>query len=1198
MTTERVTHAVITPSVLASIDPGEVGGLRTLVVAGEKCPPELVSRWASRCRMIDAYGPAETTVMATVSKPLADEEPVTIGRPIRGIRAVVLDHRLRPVPAGVVGELYVAGTALARGYHRRVRRTSERFVADPYGPAGTRMYRTGDTVRWTRDHELEYLGRSDEQVNLRGLRVEPGEIDATLRRHPAVRFAVTVIRSQTAGDQLVSYVVGADTLAEQELLSFLTAELPPHLVPAVVVVLPDIPLTPSGKLDRTALPEHSLPSRSRTAPRSERERTLHGLYADVLGTSDFGMDESFFALGGDSIMAIQLASRARSAGISFTPRDVFEQRTISRLGHVAGSDLDRPVLAELPGGGVGDMPLTPAARFLLDRAGVIDRYAQAVAVELPRGMDTERLHTVIGAVADRHDALRARLVRGSDGTAFLTVSPAGAPLPAGTTLRVPLPDHADPAQRTRDEHEAAVRRLNPAAGVMVQCVWLDPGPEDTTRRGRLLLVAHHLVIDGVSWRILIGDLAAAWAQVEAGISPTLAPIGTSLRRWSHGLIEEAQRPGRRSELPFWREMTAYEDSPLGTRPLDTRRDVNSTVDRVHTEVSADVTHSLLTGLPAAFRCEVNDALLTALTLALAQWQRRRGRPATAPVIRLEGHGREEAVLPGADLSRTVGWFTSIFPIRLDLGDVDLDEAFAGGPAASTAIKLVKEQLRAVPDKGIGYGLLRYPGDDLGQVAFNYLGRLDTAETEHDWRPVRDDTAVFSSAEPSMPATALIDITAFTTHGVLDATFAYPAGAIASEDVRALADLWAQALTALAAVARSPHAGGLTPSDLPLVAVDRNDIDEWERDHPGLLDVWPLTPLQSGLLFHAALAGTDADPYAMQVILTLSGHLDQDRLRRACSAVLAGHANLRTAFVRDSRGVPVQLVLDDVPLRWRHVDLTGVTEDPEDILRDDRTARFDMSAPPLIRFTLLSRGPNRVDLAITAHHIVLDGWSMPLLVRELFTAYQRDDVRTEPPDSSPYRDYLEWLATKDTEASARAWVAALDGITEPAASAEPTPTTSRDGAGAERGGHPKLTARATELGVTLSTIVQAAWGIVLGQATARDDVVIGATVSGRPADVAGVESAVGLFVNTVPVRIPLDPDTDTAMLLTRLQADHVRLLDHHHRAWRTSSRQSAWRRCSTRWSRSSRTPWTAPRCRNPSTDSHWTRSAHTMRRTTP
>ncbi|WP_080606171.1 non-ribosomal peptide synthetase [Rhodococcus opacus] len=1149
MTTEHVTHAVITPSVLASMEPGEVGGLllRTLVVAGEMCPPELLSRWASRCRMIDAYGPAETTVMATVSEPLAESGPVTIGRPIHGTRAVVLDHRLRPVPVGVVGELYVAGTALARGYHRNARQTSERFVADPYGPPGTRVYRTGDTVRWTRDHDLEYFGRSDEQVNIRGLRVEPGEIDATLLRHPAVRFAVTVIRSQAAGDQLVSYVVGADTATEQELLSFLTTALPPHLVPAAVVALSHIPLTPSGKLDRTALPEHSLPSRSRTAPGSERERTLHTLYADILGTSDFGVDESFFALGGDSIMAIQLASRARSAGISFTPRDVFEQRTIARLGQVAGNHVGRSVLEELPDGGVGDMPLTPAARFLFDRAGVVDRYAQAVVVELPRGMDAERLRTVIGAVIDRHDALRAHLVRGSDGTAFLTVSPAGAPLPEDTILRVPLPADADPAPRTRDEHEAAIRRLNPTAGVMMQCVWLDPGPGDTTRRGRLLLVAHHLVIDGVSWRILIGDLAAAWAQVTAGVPPTLAPIGTSLRRWSHGLIEEAQRPGRLSELSFWRTMTAGEDPPLGTRPLDARRDVNSTVDRVHTEVTAAVTHSLLTDLTAAFRCEVNDALLTALSLALAQWQRRRGRPATAPVIRLEGHGREEAVLHGADLSRTVGWFTSIFPIRLDLGDVDLDEAFAGGRSASTVIKSVKEQLRAVPDKGIGYGLLRLPGDGIGQVAFNYLGRLDTADTEREWRPVREGTAVFSSAEPSMPVTALIDITACTTHGVLDATFAYPTGAIASEDVQALADLWEQALTALAAVARSPHAGGLTPSDLPLVAVDPNDIVEWERDRPGLLDVWPLTPLQSGLLFHAALAGADADPYAMQVVLTLSGHLDQDRLRRACIAVLAGHANLRTAFVRDSRGAPVQLVLDDVPLRWRQVELTdGDTgEVAEEILQGDRSARFDMSAPPLIRFTLLSRGPNRAELAITAHHIVLDGWSMPLLVREIFTAYQRGDVRTEPPDSSPYRDFLEWLAARDTEASARAWAVALDGITEPAAPAEPTPTTSETVLELSEEDTRKLTARATELGVTLSTIVQAAWGIVLGQATTRDDVVIGATVSGRPSDVAGVESAVGLFVNTVPVRIPLDPGIDTATLLTRLQADHVRLLEHHH-----------------------------------------------------
>ncbi|MBC2639974.1 MULTISPECIES: non-ribosomal peptide synthetase [unclassified Rhodococcus (in: high G+C Gram-positive bacteria)] len=1141
MTAERITHAVITPSVLASIDPGEVDGLRVLVVAGEACPPELLSRWASRCSVIDAYGPAETTVMATVGDPLPAAGPVTVGRPIRGTRAVVLDHRLRPVPVGVLGELYVAGTALARGYHRRARQTSERFVADPYGPPGTRMYRTGDTVRWTRDHELEYLGRSDEQVNLRGLRVEPGEIDATLRRHPAVRFAVTVIRSQATGDQLVSYVVGKD-VSEQALLSYLTAELPPHLVPAAIVALDDIPLTPSSKFDRSALPAVGLRSTIRTAPRDARERTLHGIYTEILGPSDFGVDDSFFALGGDSIMAIQLASRARSAGIAFSPRDVFEQRTISRLGAIAGHDPGRPTLEELPGGGIGDMPLTPAARFLLDRVRDIDRYAQAVVVELPPGMDAERLGRVIGAVVDRHDALRTRLVRRSDGTALLIANPVGAPLPDGTIRRVPLPDPADAVQRTRDEYEAAARRLNPALGVMMQCVWLDPGPDT---RGRLLLVAHHLVIDGVSWRILIGDLAAAEAQTL-----TLPPIGTSLRRWSHGLIEQARRPALRSELTFWRDVTGGDEPSLGARPLDARRDVNSTVSRIHTAVPA--THSVLTDLPAAFHCDVNDALLTALALALAQWQRSRGQSPTVPVIRLEGHGREESILPGADVSRTVGWFTSIFPIRLDLSGVDLDAAFAGGRSASAAVTAVKEQLRAVPGKGLGYGLLRYFGDAAarqlgerpeGQIAFNYLGRLDIAGTGTEWRPVRDGTAVFSSAEPSMPVTALIDITASTTDGVLDTTFAFPADAIASEDVQALADLWVRALTALAAVARSPHGSGLVPSDLPLVSVDRADIEAWEREHPGLLDVWPLTPLQSGLLFHAALAGSDADPYAMQVILTLSGLIDPERLRNACTAVLAGHANLRTAFVRDGRGVPVQLVLDEVPLRWQHIDVTD--SDAERVLRADRTTRFDMAAPPLIRFALLSRGPHRAELAITAHHIVLDGWSMPVLLRELFTAYRDGEIRTEPPDSSPYREFLEWLAAKDIETSARAWASALDGVTEPAAPEERTVVTSAAVLELSEDDTAALTARATELGITLSTAVQAAWGIVLGQTTGRDDVVIGATVSGRPPELAGVEGAVGLFVNTVPVRIPLDPDAEAATLLTRLQADHVRLLEHHY-----------------------------------------------------
>ncbi|AOW91618.1 non-ribosomal peptide synthetase [Rhodococcus sp. WMMA185] len=1159
VTTERVTHAFITPSVLTSIEPSDVEGLRTLVVGGESCPRDLLSRWTSQCNVIDAYGPAESTVMATLSNPLDASKPVTIGRPIRGTRAVVLDHRLRPVPVGVVGELYIAGASLARGYHGRVADTSARFIADPYGPSGSRMYRTGDTVRWTPDHQLDYLGRSDDQVNLRGVRVEPGEIDATLCRHPSVRFAVTVVRSQGAYSQLASYVVGTDHVDEEELLAFLGAELPSYLVPASVTPLPEVPLTPSGKLDRNALLDNDFRSSKRRSPGNERERILHDIYAEVLGSGDFGVDDSFFALGGDSIMAIQVASRARTVGISFTPRDVFEQRTVSRLSGIADDAIDTPLLEELPGGGIGDIPLTPAAAFLLDNLPDIDRYAQAVQVELPPGIDATGLCEVVTAVLERHDALRTHLFRHSDGRAFLSASASG-PAAADLILRVPVNAQIGDEEldgRVRHELEAAARRLDPVAGVMLQCVWLDAGASDTSRRGRLLLVAHHLVIDGVSWRILIGDLAEAGAQVGARSYPiTLAAVGTSLRRWSYGLIEEAQRPNRRSELTFWREVVGADEPPLGTRPLHTERDTNSTVDRVAVNLPATVTHSLLIDVPRSLHCEIDDVLLTALALALTEWQRRRGRPTTAPLIRIEGHGREESLLPGADLSRTLGWFTSMFPARLELSGIDLAEAFAGGPAASSAISSVKEQLNAVPDKGIGYGLLRYLGDDTakelrerpdGQISFNYLGRLDAAVTDGDWRPVLDDLAVFSWTDPSMPVTALIDVTAFASAGALDTTFAFAADAISGEDVRDLADLWVQALTALTKRTLSPPPGGLSPSDLPLVSVDRRDIEKWERRHSDLLEVWPLTPLQAGLLYHAALTGNDPDPYVIQVILSLSGKVDPERLRRSCSAVLAAHANLRTAFVRDRRGVPVQLVLDDPPLRWRHEDLSGPDADAaaEQILLEDRTTAFDLAAPPLLRFTLLTCDRGRVELAITSHHLALDGWSIPVLVREMFTVYRGGRAPRESPSSSPYRDFLVWLSTRDTAESARVWAEALDGITAPVPPTQNTGHISEAELELNAETTRTLAAHAADLGVTLSTLVQLAWGIVLGHATGRDEVVIGATVSGRPAELTGVESAVGLFVNTVPVRIPLDLDVDAATLLTRLQAHHVELLDHHY-----------------------------------------------------
>ncbi|WP_348538304.1 amino acid adenylation domain-containing protein [Nocardia farcinica] len=817
---QGVTHMVITPSALATLDPEAVPSVRVLAVAGEAIGADLVRRWARGRTMLNLYGPTESTIWATAA-PLVAGTPVTIGGPIRGTGVLVLDARLRPVPTGVPGELYLSGPALARGYHGRPELNATRFVADPYGAPGERMYRTGDLVRWTRTGELEYLGRTDFQVKVRGQRVELGEIDTVLTAAPGVEFALTLgVPGPGGGTALAAYLVaepGAaiDVAAVRE---HAAASLPAHMVPAAFVVLDAIPRDAVGKLDRKALPAPVFgPAEGEyIAPVTATEQTLAGIVADLLGRDRVGVTDSFFALGGDSILAIQLVSRAKAAGLTITPVQVFEHRTVGALAAVADRAGVAVTLAELPGGGVGEMPLTPIVRYLIERGGDFDRFAQTAVLELPAGIDADGLTATLAAVLERHDMLRARLFR--DGARWrLETRPADEVDVSALVRRVEFPAAADPVDLREfavTELEAALDSLDPADGAVLRFVWLDPvGVAGARpRTGRLIVVAHHLVIDGVSWRILVPDLMAAWAQVSTGNRPVLADTGTSMRRWAHALAEHARSPRRAAELDFWRAVLDGPDPGFGARELDPAVDTAGTLDQVEVELPEQVTADLLTTLPALFDGGAEDGLLTALACAVRTWRARRDTDTADVLVRLEGHGRQEEVIPGADLSRTIGWFTTIHPVRLRPGDV-------GDPAGlGAAVRAVKHQLRAVPDKGIGFGLLRHLNPETarnlpralpGRVAFNYLGRYSTGDIPAGleglgWLPAEDLGDLPAAEHPSVPAQVEVDVNAVVTGDRLRASFGFPATLLDRADVAELAGLWVEFLTELARFAHTPE----------------------------------------------------------------------------------------------------------------------------------------------------------------------------------------------------------------------------------------------------------------------------------------------------------------------------------------------------------------------------------------------------------
>ncbi|MFJ5228432.1 amino acid adenylation domain-containing protein [Kitasatospora sp. NPDC088391] len=846
-----VTVAQFVPSLLALVL-GETEreerptALRAVLCGGEPLGTALADRVAGAwgVEVHNLYGPTEATIDATAHRyrPGVDAAGgVPLGRPVDNLRAYVLDGALRPVPAGVAGELYLAGAGLARGYLGRAGLTAGRFVADPFAADGSRMYRTGDLVRRGADGLLGYLGRADDQVKLHGVRIEPGEVEAALAAVAGVGAACVLVREQ----RLAAYLVGPDVPADEVLRARLAAALPPSMVPSVFVRLDALPLLPSGKTDRRALPAPPRPGAGAAGaggggePRTERERVLCGVFAAVLRLPRVGADEDFFALGGDSILSIQVVGRARDARLRITPRDVFLHRTPAALA-AAAEELDARVAAPVDDG-VGTVPPTPIAAWFLDRPGPTDGYHQSAVLRTPADADPARIAAALQVLADRHDTLRLRVTRTAGGAPGLEV------LPRGTVRVASRLERIDAAGLDGPELRAALAaagarardRLRPAHGELLGAVWADAGPGAP---GRLLLLVHHLAVDAVSWRILLEDLLTVWRGGE------LPPATTSYRAWARLLAAQAAEGVRAGELPRWAEVGRAVDPPLGRRPLDPARDTAAGTRTLTTRPAGGAVGALLSTAPAAFHAGVDDVLLTALALAVRAWRERRpGGAGEGVLLDLESHGREQ-LTADLDLSRTVGWFTSLYPVLLDPGPLDprAPDRF-DARLVDRAVKRVKEQLRAVPDHGVGHGVLRRLDPVAGarlaagaepQLGFNYLGRYaapDPAADPADWAVLPDGGAP-DPQDPGMPVHHVLDVNAHTEDGpagpCLVVRWTWVAELLDEADVAALADGFDRALRAVAAHAEQPDAGGWTPSDLPLVRLDQAQLDRLQNKWGG------------------------------------------------------------------------------------------------------------------------------------------------------------------------------------------------------------------------------------------------------------------------------------------------------------------------------------------------------------------------------
>ncbi|MDQ3761424.1 MAG: amino acid adenylation domain-containing protein [Actinomycetota bacterium] len=772
--------------------------LKHVWCGGEALGTELFNRFRATLNavMYHGYGPAEATIGVThqLYRPGQSRDGITIGRPNPNTQIYLLDEGLRPVPIGVTGELYVGGLLLGRGYVNDPAQTALRFVADPFH-TGERLYRTGDLARWRPNGILEFCGRADNQVKIRGMRVELGEVEAVLAKHPQIRQAVVTIDIGPSGTtRLIGYcLITHEYLDYARLRTWAATRLPEHMVPTTFVTLDTIPLTPNGKINRQALPSPDRAQKLSTSrvPVSAREQILCELFAEVLGLPEVGVDDDFFTLGGDSIIAMQLVNRARKRHLAINPRWVFQRRTPAALAAL-GEDMQPVTTQTSDQDRIGSVFLLPIVQRLSEQSGPIKRFNQHTLVRVPAAADLASLGQILQAVLDRHDGLRLRLTRHAPAVWSLETTAEGSVQAVDLLRRIDVVGLDTAALRMviAAESDAATGRLDPDAGIMLQAVWFDAGRAE---QGRLLVVAHHLVIDGVSWRILLEDFVTSWEAVRAGEPPELR-VGTSLRTFARIFMEQAQASHRLSELEHWVQTLSSggellrEFIPAGTVSEIRHHDIHLPV--------AD-TVSLLTSVPAAAGAEVTDVLVAALRMAVSRWHERHGRDGSRDLlVDLERHGREE-IAPGVDLSRTVGWFTSIAPVRLP-----------ASPDVLSALKAVKERLHVMPDGGIGYGMLRYANSRTApmlakfgqpQVVFNYLGRFDIGQ-QGEWTLAPEFDAVVANPDAEMGVSHQLTVDAIcidTPEGPqLQATFRYLSTALSARDAYELADAWATALREL------------------------------------------------------------------------------------------------------------------------------------------------------------------------------------------------------------------------------------------------------------------------------------------------------------------------------------------------------------------------------------------------------------------
>ncbi|WP_103071072.1 non-ribosomal peptide synthetase [Aquimarina sediminis] len=1123
-----------------------------IIFGGDKLSVDIVNRIMQqkpKMAIVNHYGPTETTIgkllfQINTNIPYIN---IPIGRPFSQTSVYIVDKQMKPCPIGIPGELLIGGKGVAKGYLNQSKLTQQQFIQNPFTKKKERLYRTGDLVRMLKDGNIEFIGRIDNQVKIRGNRVELGAIESSLLSNEKIDEVRVLAKEFDSEDkELVAYYRGSGTIEPSALRTYLGDYLPSYMIPTYFVLIEEFPLTANGKIDLKALPDPTMKlstEKQYLAPRNEKEQVLIEIWESVLKRENIGINDNFYDLGGDSIKSILIVSRLKQRGYGLKVGQLMKTPIVSKLAPDL-TQIERIINQSSVNGRVSLLPIQ--SYFLSsDLLKNKSHYNQSVMLERVASIDFSLMNKSLELLIKHHDALRMM---------YTYEKGVWSQENQEETYKGHSLDLHDLSDSDNYQSEMTVlcsalqSSINIEKGPLVKAALFKLKTKDC-----FILIIHHLVVDGVSWRILLEDLENIYESLEKQIKISLPQKTDSYQRWAALLQEYASSEELHKEKEYWKNILSKEVSPI-YKETDLIDLSNGNIKNTYFSLDQDIVELLQTRTHRVYNTEINDLLLAALGISIQKVFKE-----NKVILDLEGHGRE-GIIDGVDVTRTVGWFTSIYPFVLDVGNEFLDY--------STALIKVKESLRRLPNKGVGYGILRYLNNELDKelitsVLFNFLGDFGNISKEEgdNSRKSFVHSKEYRGAESSKENDNLgkrLRVSGMLVNGMLEMNLTYNDLVYEGEQVSDLTQTYKTVLTEMVQQLSQCTETYITPSDLTYKELSVSELLELNRDN-NIEDVYELSPLQEGLFYHW-ISGKDKTTYCTQRSYRLSmPKINLDNVQKSYELLVKRHSVLRTGFTT-RYGKLLQIVRKNFIHTYRFEDLSSVISKEDQELQvsyykeKDRGHGFEVEQNSLIRLGVLDLGGGVYEFIWSYHHILMDGWCGSILINEFYQILMSIESNTplSLPEITPYSSYIKWLSNIDKTSNTLYWKNYLSDYNEKAIvpfknlkGTEQDYQAMEEVLKIESNQLDKLRAICAQYNVTENTFIQTVWGYLLSKYNNKQDVVFGVVVSGRPSEIQGVEDMVGLFINTVPVRVKYTGNMKFSELLEKQQQGSIASLDHHY-----------------------------------------------------